>query len=452
MGFKRFSLLIIARTVALMVSLALLILAWLQPGYHAATIVMFMVIIGQFLELVSFVTKTNGELVRFLDAARYADFSQRFELTDMGSGFEELGKAFSEILERLQKVRTENEQELRHIKALMEHVPVPLVSLKAEQQLQLWNNSARRLFGANPVVNLSDLSVFGAHFPKQLAAMSAGDKRLIQISIDGIDHKLSVAATQVTIGSQSELLLSLQDIHNELAFAQLQAWQDLVRVLTHEIMNSITPVSSLAKTAVDLVDDIAKQSSLPLELDEELQDVSDAVKTVARRSDGLMQFVSSYRQLTRLPEPVRRDIALSTFFEQLIPIFNQGWSDKEIQFSCEVTPTSLDLSVDKDMLEQVIINLMKNAEHAIKQGQDKQGKISLSAYINKRGRTVIEVRDNGVGMSQDVVDNAFVPFYTTKRDGSGVGLALTRQVMLAHGGHVVLESEEGEGARFQLIF
>ena len=245
-------------------------------------------------------------------------------------------------------------------------------------------------------------------------------------------------------------MFSLQDIKSELITAQLQAWQDLVRVLTHEIMNSITPVASLAKTAVDLVEDVQQQVVDMPEIKEELSDVTNAVQTVARRSDGLMKFVSSYRQLTRLPEPNRKAVLVVDLFEQVTQLAAVGWSEKNIEITTEVSPKTLDVSVDNHMLEQVLINILKNAEHAL--AETKNPQVTLCAYINKRGYPIIEISDNGSGMSEDVASNVFVPFFTTKREGSGVGLALTRQIMLAHGGHVTLETACGQGSTFKLIF
>lgn len=459
MGFKQFSLRIIIRTVAAMVSLVLLTITLTTSGYHAATILLIVLLVSQFIELVNFVSKTNNELARFFDAARYADFSQRFDLSNVGAGFEELGQAFTDILTRLQKARTAQVTELKHLKAVVEHVPVPLMSLNQDSQITLWNNSARRLFGTTPVIKLSDLKQFSQHFPQQIKSMQAGDRQLIKLNIDGIEHQLTVAATEIRLAQQQELLFSLQDIQNELVSAQLQAWQDLVSVLTHEIMNSITPVASLASTAADLVDDIVeniaqqpadKKDISSQDISADLKDVTDAVTTVARRSKGLMTFVDSYRRLTRLPTPNKNNSSVSSLIQQVIDISCQHWPEQNIAISSHISPKSLDINVDQNMLSQVLINLLKNAEQATIGCETR--KVQLNAFINKRGHPVIEVNDTGCGMSKDVADNAFVPFYTTKRDGSGVGLALTRQIMLAHGGHVTLESTVNEGTNIRLIF
>jgi nitrogen fixation/metabolism regulation signal transduction histidine kinase len=450
MGFKKFSLFIAIRTILVMANLLVLSLLVSTEGYHATTFIACIFLVLQSLSLVRFVSKTNAELVRFLDAARYADYSQRFDMSSLGSGFGELGSAFTDILDRFQTVRSEQIEHQKHLKAIVEHAPVPLISISSNGLLTLWNNAARKLFGANHVTKLSDLITFGEEFAKHLSAVKPGERRLVHFTIDGMEHQLSISATQILLSKSQETLVSMQDIQSELDIAQLQAWQDLVKVLTHEIMNSITPVASLAKTTVDLVTDCKHKADTYPELKEDLQDISEAVETVARRSDGLIQFVGSYRQLTRLPAPNKNKINVSTLFQQSCSLGTQEWDKKGIEVIVNIQPSELEVTVDKDMLEQVLLNLLKNAEHAVENCPSP--KVNLNAYLNKRGHVVIEVCDNGKGIPDDIGDKIFVPFYTTKQQGSGVGLALTRQIMLAHGGAIKYESNKTAGTVFRMTF
>lgn len=450
MGFKKFSVLLASRLFLIMLTLLGLTFLVMVPGYHAATFLVFWVLVFQAYEVYRFVTRTNAEVTRFLDAARYADFSQRFRMHDLGAGFGELGEAFTDILARFQTVRAGQEQELRHLKALIEHVPVPLVSLHGDGAVTVWNNAARRLFGSVPTTHLDDLAQFGQAFQRDVAQVEAGERRLVLFEADDVEQRLMLAATKIIIGGKPEKLISLQNIQSELDAAQLQAWQDLVRVLTHEIMNSITPVASLAKTAVDLVDDASSKVAENAEVVAELEDVKDAVNTVARRSDRLNQFVSSYRRLTRLPPPNRELIRLGDLFAEMDSLVAQDWADKGVRLETSIDPVELDVSADREMIEQVLINMLRNAGEAMA-GQD-GATVWLAARLNKRGGVTIEVSDNGPGVPEDIAKRIFVPFFTTKREGSGVGLALTRQVMIAHGGSVTLAERDGGGAKFSLSF
>lgn len=450
MGFKKFSILIAIRTVMVMLTLVLLAFLLNLKGYYASTFLVVILLSIQCVLLYRFVVKTNNELTRFFEAARYADYSQRFEFQGIGAGFAELGNTFTDILKRFQENRAVQEQQYKHLKAVIEHVPVPLISIHFDGKISLWNNSARRLFGANKVAHIDDLLQFGDEFIVQLQSLNPGERKLVTFEVDGMEHRLVVLATQLIIAGQQEKLLSLQDIQSELDRVQLQAWQDLVRVLTHEIMNSITPVASLAKTAADLLDDARSKLIDSNEIVDDLNDASDAIHTVARRSDGLMNFVGSYRRLTRLPTPNKKLVSLKTLFDQVAAIATSNWDDKNIQLSMEISPPGLEISFDVDMIEQLLINLLQNAEQALETSSSPQ--VSLFASLNRRGHVVVDVMDNGIGVPDEISKKIFVPFFTTKREGSGVGLALTRQVMIAHGGNVKLLSGPSGGACFRLTF
>ena len=215
-------------------------------------------------------------------------------------------------------------------------------------------------------------------------------------------------------------------------------------------MNSITPVASLAKTATELVDDVIEQVDGQPEVLAELADVKDAVATVARRSDGLMHFVQSYRRITRLPAPRVRSISLADLFKTVHNLVEADWAEQDINLSMRVEPNSLELHADPDMVEQVLLNILRNARQALTGRQP--GRVDLVGYLNRQGHVSIEISDNGPGIPANIASNIFVPFFTTKREGSGVGLALTRQIMLAHGGNVTAGHSESGGARFTLNF
>lgn len=450
MGFRLFSLLLTIRLVLLFITVWSLAILVINPGFMAASLLVTGIAVLQISEIVRFVKLTNDDLTRFLDAMRYGDFGQKFDHAGMGAGFIELGEAITDILERFRIHRGHQEEELKHLKALIEHIPVPLMSINNGGKVTMHNNGARRLFGAAHVARVADLKQFGDDFRKRVMTIEPGERQLVSFKADGIEQTLTIASTQINSRGNIERIISLQDIQSELDVAQLQAWQDLVRVLTHEIMNSITPVSSLAKTSTGLVEDVIKKAKGQDELVSELMDVRDVVDTVARRSDSLMHFVQSYRRLTRLPPPKKVPLSIHKIFEDAVRVATVDWQNNGIIIEQEIATKKLEVSADPEMLEQTLINLLKNAEQALEKTKD--AKVTLMAKINKRGHIVIEIADNGPGISDEVASKIFVPFYTTKRDGSGVGLALTRQVMIAHGGSVNLAKTSGGGATFILTF
>ena len=450
MGFDRFGVLLATRLFFIMAAVISVGFLILTPGHHPATLLAIGVTVALAFDVFKFVSRTNQEVSRFLDAARYADFGQRFEFAKLGAGFTELGNTFTQILDRFREDRKQHESELRHLQALLEHVPVPLISVHSNDHITLWNNSARRLFGTAQVSRIAHLEQFGTRFRKQIVSIKPGERILVSFLLDNSEQRLTISASEITIASSTERLISLQNIQSELDGMQLSAWQDLVRVLTHEIMNSITPVASLAKTAVDVVDDISKKVADHSEVVEELKVVRDAVSTVARRSDGLMNFVSSYQQLTRLPTPEKSRIRLADLFSDVTRMATVDWLKKGLALLINIEPGELDVYADRQMVEQVLINLLQNSEHALT-GAD-LGQVTLSARLNHLGGVTIEVSDNGPGIPAEIAAKIFVPFFTTRPDGSGVGLALSRQIMIAHGGTISFTNNEQGGARFALAF
>lgn len=450
MGFSRFGFLIGARLIVIQAALALSAYLAITPGYPVAMLIVLSIVVALAIELFKFVAKTNREVSRFLDAARYADFGQRFELSGLGAGFTELGETFTHILNRFQVDRTHQEAELRRLKAMIEHVPVPLLTVHGNNQITLWNNAARRLFGTHKVTQLEDLSTFGVGLAKEIVSLQPGERTLLTLHLENQDQSFSVSTSEISIAGNTQRLFSLQNIQSELDVTQLQAWQDLVRVLTHEIMNSITPVSSLAKTSADLVEDVRNKVANNAELVAELDDVKDAVDTVARRSDGLMNFVSSYRQLAHLPLPQNTRFLISDLFSDVRRMATAEDPTNQAALHTAVEPAKLDVFADRQMIEQVLLNLLKNAQHAV--ADVEAGAIDLIAHLGGHGRVVIEVLDNGPGVSAENVNRIFVPFFTTRREGSGVGLALSRQIMIANGGTLTFSNRQDRGAKFTLGF
>jgi nitrogen fixation/metabolism regulation signal transduction histidine kinase len=450
MGFKHFLVFLVLRLVLVGVVMVLVIWLLLEPGYNSATLLASIGLALLAAELWRFVSRTNRELARFLDAVRFADYSQRFDFDKAGSGFAELGRTFTRIIDEMRKRRTGQESEMRHLKALIEHIPVPLMTVHADDAITLQNNAARRLFGAAHVTRINDLRQFGPGFARAVDEAIPGDRELVTFTVEGAEYQLTLAATEIIIDGDRERLISLQDIQSEIDATQAEAWQDLVRVLTHEIMNSITPVTSLAQTAAELVDDVVRETGPESPIAEELEDVQSAVATVARRSDSLLQFIDSYRQISRLAPPEKKRVALADLFETVTSLAQAEWSDPGASLASNVEPSGLYVYADRDLLEPVLLNLLRNAWQATKDRDEPR--IELRGRLNRRGNTVIEIEDNGHGVPEEIATKIFVPFFTTREGGSGVGLALARQVMIAHGGFIRLGNKSAAGTVFTLTF
>jgi len=450
MTFRHFGLLILIRLAVLSLGIAGFIYMFINPRYHVATFLMFMIILGLIYELWFFLNRINREVVRFLKSVRYADFSQSFEFEDDGAGFRKVGEAFTDSMERFKALRMTQETELTNLRAIINHIPVPLMTVKEDGTLSLLNNAARRLFGTSQLTKVTDLKQYGEDLYDQLGRCRAGEKRIAEISIEGIDTKLSLGLMEVTSNAGTERLFSLQDIGEELESAQLSAWQDLVRVLNHEIMNSITPVASLAQTTADIAEEVRLELEDNHPQKQEIEKISNAAMTMSRRAGNLMQFVSNFRQLTRLPKPKQQIISVQNVFDHVLRIAQAGKSNDRHNLRTEVKPQGLEFNIDPEQIEQALINLVRNAEQALANQQD--GEIRLLAYLNQRGRVTIEVCDNGPGIEENILDKIFVPYFTTKPEGSGIGLALARQIMTYHGGSIRAANRKEGGASFKLTF
>jgi len=426
-------------------------LAFLLTGsdLHAVPLVVGAVALIQAGLVIRFVTRSNRELARFLGAIRYDDFSQSFSIGHLGGSFRELGGALEDVMRRLRGVRLSDEARRRYREALVEQVPVALLSIRDDGTVELVNSAARRLLDAPGTMTVDALDAYGAGFRRDIAQCRPGERTLTRTELDGVQRHLILSTTQITFGTRSERLTSLQDIQSELDTSELSAWQDMVRVLSHEILNSLTPIASLARTADEIVEELEERG--PGGDPEPMVDLRDAVQTLARRSDGLLRFVKSYRQLAQMPPPSLRPIAVRAYFRRLERLARAEWSGRGVVLHVREPAGGLELLADESLLDQAIINLLRNAADAAA-GASAEPQVWLAGGVSERGRAVIEIADNGPGFADEIKDKIFLPFFTTKPDGSGIGLALARQIMLIHKGAITASARAGGGALFRLMF
>ena len=442
----RFS--IILRVIILGISITLLFYLIFYTSLYASIIVLGLIIIYQIYSLIIYVEKTNRDLARFLSAIEYSDFSQTFIDKSLGSNFSDLYKSFNNVISKFQNTRNETEEHLRYLETVMQHVGVGLISYNQSGEVQFINNAAKRLLKVTHLNNISALGRTSKNLTEKLFEMKTGEKAAIKIVDENDFIQLIIYATEFKLRSQRYMLVSLQNIQSELEDKEMEAWQKLIRVLTHEIMNSITPISSLASTVQTILSDNVNQYS---NLDtESLDDINSAVNTIQKRSEGLIHFVDSYRNLTRIPKPDFQIFLINTLFERIEKLMATELREKGIIFFISINPKTLELTADPELIEQVIINLLINARQSL-QLKDK-GEIKLTALQDERGKVLIRVTDNGPGIPEENLEKIFIPFYSTKKNGSGIGLSLSRQIMRAHGGNIRVTSKLNEETVFTLRF
>lgn len=415
-------------------------LAWalVQPGLYATTVLAGVVTGVALAELWLFLRRTNLAVARFVEALGAGDLTQGFGL-GAGSGFEALGASFDAAIGRLRRERAATQDENRYLAALVDDAPSPLLSIDADGRVALLNKAARRLLpGAG--VRLADLAAHGEGFAADVAALRAGERRSTRLVVAGAPTAALLSVAEVRQGGGVVRIVAVQPIQQELDRAELTAQTDLVRVLTHEIMNSMTPVTSLSATAAALIAAADRGD------DPAIADARAAIETVARRSEGVMHFVRTYRQLTRPPQLQRRPIDVAGLFGELRRLFETDWPG--VGLTVGIEPPGLTIDADGGLLAQLLINLLRNA------GQAAAGdapRVALTATTLKGGRVAIDVVDNGGGVPEALRQEIFLPFFSTKPEGTGVGLSLARQIALAHGGALTCEPALPCGTRFRLL-
>jgi nitrogen fixation/metabolism regulation signal transduction histidine kinase len=417
--------------------------------YYATIFILGLVIIYQIYSLIHYVEKTNRDLNRFLLTIKHEDFSQTFLGAGLGSSFDELKSAFNAVIQKFHQARSEKEEHFRYLQTVVQHVGVGLIAFKNDGKVELLNNAAKRLLKIPRLRNIHELSPVDKQLVQKLFELKSGQKALVKVEIQNELSQLSISATEFRMRDQNLTLVSLQNIQSELEEKELEAWQNLIRVLTHEIMNSVTPIASLASTVNDMLNSNSEPETANLTA-ETRSDVNGALRTIQKRSEGLLHFVDAYRNLTRVPVPNFQIFPVRELFRRIQQLMQPELTRHGIRFQHSAIPETLELTADTELIEQILINIVKNAIQAVADRADPS--IGLVSKIDESGRVIIQVADNGPGISKEMLDKIFIPFFTTKENGSGVGLSLSRQIMRLHRGSLSVQSRPDEETVFTLRF
>ena len=407
----------------------------LNTSWYATTFIVGAVTVYQIYGLISYVEKTNRDLTRFLQAIKHTDFTQTFTGLGLGTNFNELKSAFNEVLNAFRKTRSEKEENYQYLQTVVQHVGIGLIAFTPDGEVELINAAAKRNLKEIRITNINQLRQKDETLVDELLNLSSGRKSLVKVRDDNEMLQLAIYATELVLQGRRLKLVSIQNIQSELEEQEMEAWQKLIRVLTHEIMNSVTPISSLAATANSL---LQKQESVQ----SSSEDVKLALETIEKRSQGLLHFIDNYRNLTKVPKPKFKIFTVQSLFASIQQLMQVQLDEQRVAYYSRVDPSDLQLAADPEMIEQVIINLIINAIHAT--SEKPRPKIELKAWVDRLNRVLIQVEDNGKGIVKEVQEQIFIPFFTTKEQGSGIGLSLSRQIMRMHRGTISVASEPGK--------
>lgn len=450
MVYKRFRLNVVIRIIILIASVFLLFMLAKMEKYTISTFILSVFILIQITLLIRYVEKTNQKLSKFLSSIKHADFSTSFSDHELGRSFEDLNHQFNKIIDQFKKYRAEKEEHANYLHTVVQHINTGIMAFGHDGKVDMYNKSVKQLFNIHHIRNIRELKAINQDLPETLLKMKAGDRNLVKIFTDDELRQIAISATQFRLRGEEYTLVSLQDIHAELEEKEIESWQKLIRVLTHEIMNSMTPITSLITTTQDV---IFKEEKKPVinDLDkDDLEIIDTALRTIKSRSQGLLNFVEIYRNLTRIPKPNFRYFEVYDLFERAHELLKPKLDKFNITCTVKVSPEDLKITADPDLIDQVIINLLLNAIDAVKKVENPV--INVYAAVNNNGRTVIDLKDNGHGIKPDILDKIFMPFFTSKKEGSGIGLSLSRQIMHLHKGTISVRSALDEGATFTLTF
>ena len=450
MGFKSFHIGVLIRLALICVTLIGLVFLLVIKQQYLAVIILGTILSIEVVELFRFTSIINRKLTHFLESIRYSDFSTSFTHDNkLGKSFKELNTSFNNVVEAFRKERAEKEEHLNYLNTVVQHVTTGLMSFDLDGNIGLMNSSAKRFLNAPHIKNVQELLELNVTLYKKLKEMKPGEKALIRISND---MNLAVHATELKLKGKITKLIAFQNIHTELVSKEVEAWQNLTKVLRHEIMNSITPIASLTGTLNSILSEDLKQVDQDtFEMEgETLSDLKDGLQTIENRSKGLVKFVDAYRDYTSIPQPKFTQIRIQDLFDRINQLLRHELNELKINFKISILNPQLEITADKELMEMVLINLLKNAREALINTENP--KIELVSRRDDDLKVIIEVKDNGPGIIPEAQEKIFIPFYTTKKTGSGIGLALARQIMQLHHGLLSVKSEINQSTVFTLRF
>lgn len=451
MNIDRFRAATVLRVFLLTCSVCLFAYFLFHTELYRVALLMGVLAAYQVYALARWIEKKNRNLARFLESMEAEDFTQTFSLAGRSKAFDELNRTFNRITQRFEEMRSEREDQFQYFQFVVERVSVGLIVFRQDGKVDVMNRAARRLLGLPRLRNVRDLASLSLDLLDAVRDANRRGRSLVRVENDNLSVRLAVQTSEFRMRGISYTLASIQDMRGELEEIELDAWQNLIRVLTHEIVNSVAPIASLASTANRLLADSGSQSREKGEtVPPVFGDVQTAVHTIETRSEGLLRFVNSYRTLTHVPEPKFKIFPIELLFRRVEQLVGSSLRENGILLTIAVDPKSLELTADPDLLEQVLLNLVMNAIQAVSGKPD--GRIDLSARLEERGKIAIRVEDNGAGIPKEVQEKIFIPFFTTKESGSGIGLSLSRQILHMHRAMISVWSLPGERTVFTIVF
>jgi nitrogen fixation/metabolism regulation signal transduction histidine kinase len=416
-------------------------------------IVLFACVSFVIYNLFQYISRTNRKLVKFLNSIQYSDFALRFSTSEgLDKSFTDLNVAFNKVVDIFKKERQEKTEHLQYLNTIVNHVNVGLISFGPDGSIDLLNKQAKVLLNMLSIFHLNDIKESNEKLHSILTTLSPGESTVL-----GVDEKtqLAIFATTLKLSHKKIKIFAIQNIYKELLSNEVQSWQKLASVLRHEIMNSITPINSINSTLLTVVnEDFSKTSQNEFVVDEEsYNDLQEGLITIDERTKSLVDFVNSYQDYTNIPKPVLQRIQLEKFLSRVHILMKNETQKHNIRFEYSTTEKpQVEIIGDVNLLEMVIINLVKNSTDALSSATASLPQILMTYGLDGNNNAYISVSDNGVGITPEELEKIFIPFYTTKKTGTGIGLSLSRQIIEMHNGSLTVKSTPDKQTTFMIQF
>ena len=434
--------------ILLIVSVILVLVYTIYNHYSGYSVLATLAILYLFINTYTFVKRRFVAMDDFFEAVKYRDFSRWFPEDRGPKDIRFLYTGFNEINRTIKEINSQNQAQFVYLQKILEMVDIGIIAYNLESGDVLWSNDS---FGdILDIPSFKNVRFVENRKPELFNTIFETYHRepnSISIALQNESIKILISDTVFQVGEDAFKLIVIQDIDTTLNKNESESWKKLLSVMTHEIMNSIAPISSLADTLqrnVQMAIETPEASHL------ELEDLNSGIKTIKNRSEGLLKFAKTYRSLSKVTNLNLQRTKVSELFNNIQLLMQPSIQAKNIDISFNITSPKLELDIDTHLIEQVLINLILNAVDACKHIANAE--IKVVAVQNPNRDIVLKVFDNGSGIPQDILENIFVPFFTSKATGSGIGLSLCKQIMLLHKGRIIVKSVEGEGSVFSLVF
>lgn len=446
MIFKRYEWRLVLRVAALFITLLATAFILLK-GLYVYLLIVLPIVIYELVDMIRFNKKAQQEISQFVESVHYRDFSRHFDVGKAPGELRELRKGFNDINTTFKLISREKETQYQYLQKILELVDTGIISYEHESGEVIWiNESFKTLLGIPYLKTIQSLAKREPVFYEDIISIKPGDNKLVTITRDQQQIKILVNISIYKIEDKLYKLLAFQNVSEALDETESKAWQKLLNIMTHEIMNSVAPISSLAETLKNRLQSPQIANSIGTS---ELEDLELGIDTIKRRSEGLLKFTESYRNLNKITQLDLEQVLVCNLLENINSLMLPTLEKKQIELDIIIKDLTLAIDIDINLVEQVLINLLINAVEAVKDNQQPRIILSAEAQNNK---TIIKVSDNGLGMSAELLDKIFIPFFSTRKTGSGIGLSLCKQIMLLHKGNIQVQSAEGKGSVFMLQF